>query len=89
MTSNYDRDLNNAMEAHFSGNENLPHCDMTHDCIEKVTHIGSKGYVYCKAHAVSRRNSGYESTREMRAWELSLLESGKSLPSYKIGRKPA
>lgn len=56
---------------------------MTKDCTEAVTHIGSKGYVYCAEHAVGRRQSGYERTRAMRAWELKLIAAGQPLPSYK------
>lgn len=63
-----------------------PTCDGW--CIESgsigtVTHIGSKGYVYCAACAVRRRQSGYEQTRKMRAWELELINNGKQLPSYR------
>jgi hypothetical protein len=48
-----------------------------------VTHIGSKGYVYCAKHAVGRRQSGHERTRAMPAWELKLIPAGQPLPSYK------
>jgi hypothetical protein len=65
-------------------------CDMRKDCTEAVTHIGSKGYVYCAKHAVDRRQSGYERTRAMRAWELKLIAAGQPLPSYKpISRRQA
>lgn len=47
-----------------------------------VTHIGSKGYVYCKACATTRRNSGYERTRRMTAAEREMLLSGQPLPRY-------
>jgi hypothetical protein len=57
-------------------------CDMKKDCAEAVTHIGSKGYVYCAEHAVQRRESGHERTRAMRAWELKLIAAGQPLPSY-------
>ena len=49
-------------------------------CVAAVTHIGSKGYIYCTEHAAHR--CGYERTRAMRQWELALLRSGKPLPSY-------
>ena len=68
-------------------NEQL-HCDMAGDCENPVTHIGSKGYIYCAEHALARRMSGYESTRKMRSWEVHLLEVGRQLPSYAPGPKP-
>jgi hypothetical protein len=70
--------------------EAMATCDMTNDCTEAVTHIGSKGYVYCAKHAVGRRHSGYGRTRAMRAWELKLVAAGEPLPSYKpISRRQA
>lgn len=57
-----------------------PTCDMMRDCAEPVTHIGSKGYVYCETHAVQRR--GVERTRRMRKWERELIAAGQPLPSY-------
>ena len=62
--------------------EAMASCDMRKDCTEAVTHIGSKGYVYCAKHAVERRQSGYERTRAMSAWELKLIAAGQPLPSY-------
>jgi hypothetical protein len=62
-------------------------CDMRKDCAEAVTHIGSKGYVYCATHAVQRRESGYERTRAMRPWELKLISTGQPLPSYERGSR--
>jgi hypothetical protein len=63
---------------------------MTKDCTDAVTHIGSKGYVYCATHAFDRRLSRRECTRRMRGWELKLLADGKQLPSYKpISRRDA
>ena len=58
-------------------------CAMDKDCAAEATHIGSKGFIYCAAHAVERRATSRERCRRMRAWELSLIESGKPLPSYK------
>lgn len=63
-------------------------CEMSNDCTADVTHIGNKGYVYCTGHAVSRRESGYESTRKMRAWELRWVRNDRPLPSYKPGPEP-
>lgn len=58
-------------------------CDMEQDCTSPVTHIGSKGYVYCAHHAIERRQSGYECTRKLRRWELTQLQAGEPLASYK------
>jgi hypothetical protein len=58
-------------------------CDMRKDCAEAVTHVGSKGYVYCATHAIDRRLSRHEYTRRMRGWELKLVAAGQPLPSYK------
>jgi hypothetical protein len=61
-------------------------CDMKSDCTQPVTHIGEKGFIYCTKHAACRR--GWERCRTMRKWELTLLRSGKPLPSYRRTRKP-
>lgn len=59
---------------------------MTQECTAPVTHIGSKGYVYCAVHAVQRR--GIERTRKMRVWELKLIQAGRQIPSYTPLPKP-
>lgn len=64
----------------------MAHCDMQRDCINPVTHIGEKGYVYCSAHVGDRK--GVERCRRMRVWELKLIQAGQPLPSYSLGRKP-
>lgn len=56
-------------------------CDMVAGCANPVTHIGEKGYVYCKTCAPHR--AGWERVRRMSAWELRLIEAGEPLPSYK------
>lgn len=63
-------------------------CDLHMDCKNPVTHIGNKGYLYCSMHAVERRQSGYERTRKMVAWELKVIANGEPLPSYTRKRKP-
>ena len=62
-------------------------CDMKKDCARPVTHIGSKGYIYCAECAVTRRGGGHERTRKMFAWEIALIREGKPLPSYTPKRK--
>lgn len=58
------------------------HCDMHENCAAPVTHIGSKGYVYCAAHAVERRESGYERCRKLTPPELATLRAGKPIARY-------
>lgn len=63
-------------------------CDMARDCDATVTHIDEKGYAYCAAHGVQRRESGRR-CRKLRPWELAVLRTGKPLPSYDPRPKPA
>lgn len=63
-------------------------CEMRTDCEAPVSHLGSKGYVYCLPHAVLRRESGHERTRKMRLWELRWIQEGRQLPSYTSGPEP-
>lgn len=63
-------------------------CDMEKDCPYTPTHIGSKGYIYCADHALTRRQSGYERTRRMRPWELRWIAEGKVLPTYAVLPEP-
>lgn len=58
------------------------HCDMEKDCTAPVTHIGSKGYVYCAAHAVERRDSGYERCRKITPSEMKTLQAGQPIARY-------
>lgn len=51
-------------------------CEMSKNCQKPVTHIGSKGYVYCTPCALERRASGYERTRKMTKAELAKVQSG-------------
>jgi len=53
-----------------------------------ITHIGNKGYVYCRSCAVTRRQSHIERVRTMRAWELKMLNDSKPLPSYEPTHTP-
>lgn len=56
------------------------HCDMRADCPRPVTHIDSKGWVYCTPCGNDRKYS--VRTRKLRPWELRLLENGRPVPSY-------
>lgn len=57
-------------------------CDMSKQCHKPVTHIGSKGYVYCQDDAIVRRESRNERTRKMLKREIRQLEEGKPLANY-------
>lgn len=70
------------------GGERPLKCDGWCDGVNPVTHIGAKGYAYCAGCAVIRRDSGYESTRRMRTWELVMLRQGTPLPSYEPKPRP-
>ena len=63
-------------------------CEMTTTCEAEVTHIGSKGYVYCTEHAIYRRACRVERTRQLRKWEKIRLTDGLRLESYEPMRKP-
>lgn len=56
-------------------------CEMKRDCVQPVTHIEEKGFIYCKEHGVQRRYYGRR-CRALRPWELAMLRQGLVLPSY-------
>lgn len=56
-------------------------CDMADDCMEDVTMLDDKGYVYCEAHGLERRDVGYRS-RKLRPHELNRLKRGDTLTRY-------
>jgi hypothetical protein len=60
-------------------------CEMEKDCAATVTHVGEKGYVYCKEHVDRRR--GIERCRRLRKWEIALLTQGTPI-HYKYTGKP-
>lgn len=53
---------------------------MSLECESPVTHIGEKGYVYCREHAERRR--GREQTRAMKPWEIAHIIAERPLLSY-------
>jgi hypothetical protein len=55
-------------------------CDMTKGCINAVTHIDTRGFVYCTTHGLQRRAS--EPCRKLRPWEIRRLERGVPLAHY-------
>jgi hypothetical protein len=50
-------------------------------CSGGVTHLDDKGFAYCTAHGVKRRESGRR-CRKLRVWELRKLERRESLRCY-------
>lgn len=57
-------------------------CMMKRNCTKPVTHIGSKGYIYCTECADRRRSYGSERCRKMTPAELKLIEQGKPIARY-------
>jgi len=55
-------------------------CDMERDCQKPVTHIDSKGYVYCREHGIQRQS--YQRCRQLRPAELTRLQAGEPLKEY-------
>ena len=61
--------------------DGVPRCDMEQDCLEPVTHIDHKGYVYCTSHGEQRKRSGIP-CRVLRPGELKKVQSGAPLSRY-------
>lgn len=59
------------------------HCEKVKGCTGKVTHIASKGYLYCANHRPATRVSRTLKGRTLKGWEIALLEAGEPVPSYK------
>jgi hypothetical protein len=55
-------------------------CEMTKECMEVVTHIDSKGYIYCTSHGLQRQS--FKRCRKMTSKELKTIESGCLVESY-------
>lgn len=62
-------------------------CDMRRDCRAEVTHLDEKGFVYCRAHGIQRREHG-KRCRALAKWELDQLAQGKPLAQYEPAPKP-
>lgn len=59
----------------------MPKCDMKSDCLNPITHIDNKGFVYCTECGKDRKLT--HSCRKLRPWELKLIQAGRQVPSYK------
>lgn len=59
-------------------------CDMHETCTEPVAMIDTDGYVYCAAHGIDRRGSGFyrRPVRKLRPHELNKLRRGEQLARY-------
>lgn len=55
-------------------------CDMVKDCAKPVSHIDSKGYVYCDTHGLQRKI--YAKCRKLKAKELETLKQNKPIAKY-------
>jgi hypothetical protein len=58
-----------------------PKCDMTKDCAQDVTHIDSRGFVYCECHGKLRKQGGAK-CRKLRPSEIKMLELGQKVERY-------
>lgn len=58
-------------------------CDMETDCTEPVTMIDCKGFAYCTAHGLTRRDPYWGNRcRKLRPHELRRLQSGRQVARY-------
>ena len=71
---------NTPYEAERIEDARVPHCDMVSDCREPVTHIDTRGFAYCTAHGLERRDS--QPCRKLRAHEIRRLERGEQVTKY-------
>jgi hypothetical protein len=58
----------------------MPTCDMTADCIEPITYLDDKGFVYCTMHGLQRQD--WRRCRKMRQHELRRIERGLQIERY-------
>lgn len=58
-------------------------CDMEKVCIQPVSHIDEKGFVYCASHGATRQRSGVL-CRKLRPAEIKRLERGEAIRYYSI-----
>lgn len=59
-------------------------CDMTHECLAKVSHIDDSGFVYCAHHGLARKSYGHL-CRKLTAGELRTLENGGQIRYRRMG----
>ncbi len=57
-------------------------CDMIENCCKPVTHIDSKGFIYCLDHGLARKK--YQSTRKLTVCEKNQLKQGNQISYKKI-----
>ncbi len=55
-------------------------CDMEADCVQEITHLDDKGYVYCTPHGIERQLD--RRCRKLRPHELNRLTHGEPLAHY-------
>lgn len=64
----------------FDPTTKKPRCDMEKDCLEPVTHLDQKGYVYCTEHGLDRRR--FRPCRKLRTHEINKLNRGEQINRY-------
>lgn len=75
--------LDHGAASNMAGGSSSPlRCDMTADCTEPITHLDSKGYLYCTKHAAQRKSSSGPSVRKLKPGEISKLSRGESIRGY-------
>lgn len=72
-------------DASFVGG--VPRCDMEQECLDPVTHLDEKGYVYCTKHGVQRSNWSSIRCRKLRPAEVKMLGRGKQIFRFASGKE--
>jgi hypothetical protein len=62
--------------------DQLPHCDMDHQCEEPVSMIDDGGFVYCTTHGQTRQASPWCRCRKLRPHEVRRLKRGLKIERY-------
>jgi len=55
-------------------------CEYCETCLNEVTNIDEKGFIYCKYHGEVRKQS--KRCRKMRVYEINRLKSGLKIKKY-------
>ncbi len=55
-------------------------CDMKRECSDPITHLDTKGFIYCTNHGLQRRQ--HQPCRKLRPHELKRLQAGQAIQKY-------
>lgn len=58
----------------------IPRCDMDHDCTEPTTYIDENGFIYCTEHGIDRQY--WKRCRKMRPHEVNRIKRGLPVERY-------